>query len=133
MVDRGNSRIGIHHTWFDLLWGAYLLTKTLHWGGVELPDFFAHYFTDLLCMPIVFGLSSEVLRWIGGELYAWLSPAKLIAGLIYFSIFFEFVLPKWNTGATGDPLDILCYLIGTIFFWYIQGVYSHFSSSSTVS
>ena len=100
-----------------------LVYFVLQWGHLrqEMPSFFAHHLTDVLCLPLVLGVVLAVHRQRLGA-PSWRLPRwhGLSAVLIY-SIYFELILPRLDGRATGDPLDGLSYLAGWFLFeWLIN-------------
>lgn len=94
-------------------WANQYLEKSL---GIIVP-FYHAYGDDLMAMPVVFGICLQLMRWfhpLKSELT--FSKKQLLIGLIYFSVVFELVLPRLSTAYTADPLDVLCYSIGTWVF-----------------
>ena len=94
-------------------WVNQYLEKSL---GIFVPIYHA-YGDDLMAMPVVFGLCLQVMRWIhplGSQLT--FSRKQVISGLAYFSIVFEIVLPLISKTYTADPLDVICYGLGTLVF-----------------
>ena len=122
MVNRSYPRIGVHHIWFDLVWSVYLLIKLFQWAGLGLPELINSHLTDLLCIPVILGFSGEILIKVYGKGKAHLSLLQIVFATAYVSVFFEYVLPKFNVNATGDPLDVVCYGLGALAFTFIQGV-----------
>lgn len=94
-------------------WVNQYLEKSL---GIFIP-FYHAYGDDLMAMPVVFGLCLQVMRWIhplGSQLT--FSRKQVIIGLAYFSIVFEIVLPLISKTYTADPIDVICYSLGTLVF-----------------
>ena len=44
----------------------------------------------------------------------------IIVMTLYYSVIFEFILPKFSLKYTADYYDVLCYGIGAILFYYHQ-------------
>lgn len=85
--------------------------------GIFLPVYHS-YGDDLLAMPVVFAICLQVMRWIhpsGSQLV--FTGRQLLVGLLYFSLVFELALPKLSPVYVSDPLDVLCYALGTWIFW----------------
>jgi len=48
-------------------------------------------------------------------------PLSMIAfAVVYVSIVFEFVMPKFSARYTADPMDIVFYALGALFFFLFQ-------------
>lgn len=75
--------------------------------------------TDLLCMPIVLSillLVTQVLKKDKNLTLPWYAVALTV---VYWSIYFEWYLPKQSGIYTSDQMDVYMYIIGGIayFFW----------------
>ena len=93
----------------------YLLVRVARIMDWPWPDFLLYQLTDFLSLPLVFIL----IKWlmIKSRLFPNFKelPLIAIAGLfIYWSWYFEFYLPKTDPRHTGDMLDVLMYLIGSV-------------------
>lgn len=97
-----------------LFWLNQYLEKSL---GIFVPIYHA-YGDDLMAMPVVFGICLQLMRWIyplKSELI--FSKKQLLIGLTYFSVVFELLLPRLSTTYTADPVDVICYMLGTWAFF----------------
>jgi hypothetical protein len=89
-------------------------------GGFSIPIFHS-YLDDLLCMPIILGLSTQIIQWIHPVrgLY-FLDRNAIIITVLFYSILFEVILPFLNPSIyTADWVDIIMYSIGAILFYYL--------------
>lgn len=76
------------------------------------------HLTDLLAVPVVANLGLWFQRNLAGKnsIYI-LKPGHVIFIVIYISIIFEWLLPKYNPAKfTGDWIDVLLYILGGLFF-----------------
>lgn len=91
-----------------------ILEKVLH-IHISLLD---KYLDPLLAMPIF--LSGILLErryvFYKTEEY-FLSPIDIIASTLFMSIIAEVLFPYWNKGFTADWWDVLCYVLGSIYFY----------------
>lgn len=99
---------------------VYLVHLWLKFGQVPVPGFFSHYFADLLCMPLLLGYALLFMRWFRGEPDLRLSTAMILAGVIYVSVVFEWILPHFFRRYTADGWDVVMYGIGGSIFWTLQ-------------
>ncbi|WP_375578573.1 magnesium citrate secondary transporter [Marivirga tractuosa] len=77
------------------------------------------YLDDLVCMPIILGLGTQVIQWIHPvkDLY-FLDKNAIIITVIFYSILFEGILPFVNPSIyTADWIDIVLYALGGIMFY----------------
>lgn len=86
---------------------------------VNLPLFINNYLNDILSIPITLFVVLAVIRGIKGENYK-LSKPMIISVVIYYSIYFEYYLPQFNTRYTADYIDVICYCLGGVLFHLIQ-------------
>ena len=67
-------------------------------------------------MPILLGLSHYILTKITNRFISFSLP-QLIGAVIYVSVVFEIVLPRYSTTYTGDRIDIVMYTMGTVIYY----------------
>lgn len=94
-------------------WANQYLEKSMR---IFVPLYHS-YGDDLMAMPVVFGLCLQLMRWfhpMGDQLT--FSNKQVLIGLVYFSVVFEIILPLVSKTYTADPIDVLCYGLGTIVF-----------------
>lgn len=79
------------------------------------------YLDDLVCMPIILGLGTQIIQWIHPvkNLY-FLDKNAIIITVVFYSILFEAILPFVNPSIyTADWIDIVMYSVGAILFYNI--------------
>lgn len=105
------------HFWIPalLFWVNQYLEKV---QGVFIP--FVHsYFDDLLAMPVILGITLQVFRWIHRAKGAFVfTKIQILVGTAYISFLFEVLLPQWSDKYTADPWDVLCYGLGSVYFYF---------------
>ena len=77
------------------------------------------YLDDLVCMPIILGLGTQIIQWIHPvkNLY-FLDKNAIILTVIFYSILFEGILPFLNPIIyTADWIDIALYALGGYMFY----------------
>ena len=99
------------HIIFIVIYGLTLYSKYY----LYIQPFLNYYLADLLCMPIVFYLTVEIFRI--AKLEPKLSLLKILIGIIYFFILFEFLLPKYSFKYTGDWFDVFMYFLGGLIYF----------------
>lgn len=79
------------------------------------------YLDDLLCMPIILGLSTQIIQWVHpAEQYYYLSKNYIIISVVFFSIIFELLYPFiYPQSYTGDPVDVFFYALGGFLFYQL--------------
>jgi hypothetical protein len=116
------SRIMIGHisnkkSWFAIaaLYSIHFIAKS---NEVLLFGDFSFYIGDLLCIPLVLGLTLILMQIIYSTNQIRVSTSQIIITVIIFSLMFEWVLPKYLFIGTSDPKDIFMYVIGGFMFYY---------------
>lgn len=99
---------------------AYLVHLYLKFSEALVPVFFSHYFADLLCMPLLLSYALLFMRWFRGEPDLHLSTAMILAGVVYVSVVFEWILPHFFRRYTSDVWDVVMYGIGGMFYYCFQ-------------
>ncbi|SHJ14215.1 hypothetical protein SAMN04487911_11226 [Arenibacter nanhaiticus] len=108
--------------------GAWILTfsvvataiYSLQRLGVSLPIWINNYVNDFLCMPIVLFVCQFGIRKIKRNNNIRLSLPIMLSLSLYYAIYFEYFLPKVSLRYTADPIDVLLYFIGALFFYVIE-------------
>lgn len=88
--------------------------------NVSLPKFVNNYVNDLLCMPLVLGLLTFLIRYFKKDKYFSFPLAFVLLLATYYSIYFEYYLPKINPRYTADWIDVLLYFFSSIAFFFFQ-------------
>jgi hypothetical protein len=115
----------VKHTWFKthlvvaVFFLIFLVNYLLQHLGIS-SSFSRNYLDDLLAMPIIFYLAQVLMRWVTRNKSLKLDLTMLILGFFWVSISFEWILPKYFEHLTADWLDVLCYAIGTVFFYFMN-------------
>lgn len=94
--------------------GQYLLQH----AGVHIPLVHA-YLDDLLCMPLLLFPVLWLFRRFMGAFYVF-PAAYPILTWVALCVVFEGLVPLQNPRFTADGLDMLCYGLGGVLFWYMQ-------------
>jgi hypothetical protein len=88
--------------------------------SINIPYVHA-YLDDLLCLPIILGLSTQIIQWIHpARNYYYLSKTHLIIAVIFFSVVFELIYPlAYPENFTADAVDVIFYAIGGLLFYWV--------------
>lgn len=92
----------------------------LQFYKIPLPIFINNYLNDFLIIPIVLSLSLIVLRKIREDSVLLLTIPVIVYVFVCYSVFFEYYMPKINSRYTSDIVDVLMYLLGSIWFYMLQ-------------
>lgn len=95
-----------------LSWLSYLFIFIAKKSGFPLPYFFKCYFADLLALPLILGAATFLLKKYTVNEQFYLSSFKILVACLYFSVLFEWLLPRYSTAYTGDFMDVICYFTG---------------------
>jgi len=101
-------------TW-AVLAAVYVLFKSAQRNGIEMPLLHG-WFSDVLCMPIVLGAVQFTIK-LFRPTFA-LSGVMVAVAVIYFTLVFEWWLPQSSSIYTSDWLDVLCYALGGLAFYF---------------
>ena len=89
--------------------------------GIRLPVFVNNHLNDLLIVPI--NLFAVQMLWgILNGTTVFLRFSIVASSVLFYSIFFEFILPQFNSRYTADGWDVLCYVAGGVLFYLYQHV-----------
>lgn len=86
--------------------------------------FFHSYFNDLWLIPCALPPILWLHRWLGVRSHDKAPQFSEIAGhLVFWSVLFEWIGPKFVSHTTGDPLDVTAYAGGAILagLWWNRG------------
>ena len=87
---------------------------------IQLPRFINNYTNDFLILPIVLTICLFVLQKIRQDNSFTISIAIIIYMVLFYTVFFEIIMPKVSERYTADTLDFLMYSLGGLWFWYLQ-------------
>ena len=123
MVSVGKILNSIHRRPFNIISmvivsALYVLNNTCIKPNTigKFHVFMVSYFNDLIC-PLWFLAYVNLLLITNDKeiIHLWkLLTICLMAGLVW-----EFVAPLVKKGSVTDPLDLVCYAIGTLAYWII--------------
>lgn len=76
------------------------------------------YLNDVACIPVIAGISLMCLNLIFKNIYR-LSIYQVAFIVIYVSVMFEFILPRFDDRVTADLIDVFCYQIGGLAYYIL--------------
>lgn len=87
--------------------------------GVFIP--FVHaYLDDLLAIPVILGITLQIYKKIHPKRERFtFTKTQILVAVIYVSVVFEWFLPKYSSTYIGDILDVLCYVLGSVYFYFL--------------
>jgi hypothetical protein len=97
---------------------AYLVNRfLLIW--LHLPQYQVPYLNDLLCLPVTLTLALFLQQqFFPATARRRLNPAQVVFTVLYFSVFFEGILPALAARYTRDWLDVVAYAAGGLLFYF---------------
>ena len=76
---------------------------------------FQFWFNDVLLMPCALPPVLLAQRWLGLRTHdAAPTVGEILGHLAFWSVLFEVIGPHWMRHATGDPLDVVAYVLGAL-------------------
>lgn len=88
--------------------------------SMPLPSLINNYVNDLLCLPLLLGAMTFVIRRLKKDSSFQLSFGFVIFLACYYSLYFEYYLPRVNPRYTADWIDVVLYFSGGILFYFIE-------------
>ncbi len=85
--------------------------------GLFLPAIISNYVNDLLCLPLVLGGISFAIRLLKKDEYFRFPLTAILLMAAYYSVYFEYYLPKNNPRYTSDWVDVVLYFTGALLFY----------------
>lgn len=85
-------------------------------NNYEIHYFFTGYFDDIMAPLLLFSYINLLLSLRNEEIY---SLKYLIIIIIVCSFVWEYLVLFVKPTTVSDPVDILCYFLGTLIYWII--------------
>ena len=93
----------------------FFINQLIEVFGVK-SELLYSYLDDVLFFPVVLMLVLFLERIRSSNHNYVLSKSWVVISYLFFSFLFEFVYPIISSRFTRDPIDIIAYLIGVLFF-----------------
>jgi hypothetical protein len=78
------------------------------------------YFDDLLALPVILGITLQLYRLMHPKKEAFsFTKIQIFIALIYVSVVFEWFLPKFSKTYTSDLMDVVCYSLGALYYYFL--------------
>jgi hypothetical protein len=87
-------------------------------SGFQLPSLINNYVNDLLCLPLTLGVITYIIRDFKKDNSFELSIGFIVLLTGYYSFYFEYYLPQFNSRYTADFIDVVLYFIGGFAFFF---------------
>lgn len=85
---------------------------------VPLPKLINNYANDLLCLPLALGVITYIIRWLKKDVFFELSFVFVILLSGFYSFYFEYYLPQFDSRYTGDWIDVILYFSGAFAYFF---------------
>ncbi|MDP1812357.1 MAG: hypothetical protein Q8K66_13225 [Sediminibacterium sp.] len=102
----------------------YVINFFLKRNGI-FCGFSKYYLNDILFIPVVIGIMILIEKKSGIVNFK-IGVKELFIIIIFASVFFEGFLPLIDKRQTGDILDVGCYALGGIIYFFVN--YKYFSA-----
>lgn len=94
--------------------------KALEYTG-SAPSLLSSYFEDIIALPLMLLIAQWLIRKLHVKWRAFkVNIRDVIVITIGFALYFEGVLPVFDSRFTPDPIDIFCYASGSLIFLWIN-------------
>ena len=90
--------------------------------SVPLPFLINNYVNDLLCLPLLLGAMTFVIRLLKKDNSFKFSIGFVVFLACYYSFYFEYYLPKVNPRYTADWIDVILYFSGGFAFFFSKSI-----------
>ncbi len=100
----------------------FLLLQLLQYFSIGLPNWVVFYVNDFLCMPIVLFICLQILKIFTKDPSQQLPYLPALVLTIFYSVYFELILPQFTERYTSDFLDVIMYMCGSLIFLLLQEI-----------
>ncbi len=99
---------------------TYIIVQFWRWSNTPIPTLVNSYLTDIICMPIVLGLSTIIVSIIkrGQTIFIRFSTVTLLT--LLYALIFEGILPHQSAKYTADFYDVIMYILGAYTYFFCQ-------------
>ncbi|WP_310283824.1 hypothetical protein [Flavobacterium piscis] len=87
---------------------------------IDIPFWINNYVNDFLCLPVVLGYITLLFRWLKKDKTYKISLWAVLCLASYYSFYFEYYLPAYNTRYSADIIDVFLYFSGGLFFYLLN-------------
>jgi hypothetical protein len=85
---------------------------------LPLPALINNYVNDLLCLPLVLGAITYVIRSLKKDASFELPIGFIVVLAGFYSFYFECYLPQFNSRYTADFIDVILYFTAGFAFFF---------------
>lgn len=102
--------------WFWPMLGIYTILYCSNRLGFVYQPLIQYYLADLLAVPVMATISLWLMRYCLQQKDLVLLKWQLILIVVLCSVCFELCLPRFMPRYVSDPIDVLMYILGGLFF-----------------
>ncbi|MDT0643008.1 hypothetical protein RM553_09235 [Zunongwangia sp. F363] len=73
-------------------------------------------------MPVVLGICLKTVQWLKQDKQLNLKILPILSLTVFYSLYFELLLPEIMSRYTADFLDVIMYFSGAVLFFLMQHV-----------
>lgn len=117
------------HVYVAISLAVFLFVQTLKFYSFSNPIWIFNYLNDFLTIPIVATICLHAVWFVKKDTTIRLNLFTIISLVIMFSVYFEYYLPMQSNRYTADVWDVVCYALGGLVFYLLQGNFFRFSTS----
>lgn len=86
---------------------------------MPLTTIINNYVNDLLFLPLTLGALTCIIRWLKKDVFFELSFVFVHLLASFYSFYFEYYLPQFNSRYTADWIDVILYFSGAFAYFFI--------------
>lgn len=110
----------LFNPWFLTGCIVWLVVITLRRAGHPLP-YLNGYLTDGFAIPVIANLGLWFQRVVVYRTNYYVLSVWHVAFIVaYVSLVFEWLLPRWSSRYTGDSIDVILYIAGGFFYFFVM-------------
>jgi uncharacterized membrane protein len=85
---------------------------------------------DLLAIPVILGMMLQIYKKIHPRRDKFIfTKTQILVAVIYVSVVFEWFLPRYSSTYIGDFWDVVCYVLGAVYFYFLVNQAATFHAS----
>jgi hypothetical protein len=103
--------------------GTWWIVHLFRWGGHPIP-LLNNWLTDLVFIPVVSHIALVFTRQLLRNTGYRYPLSFLLWMAAYTAIVFEYILPFFSANTTADPLNVLAYFTGAVYYYCVHQQWS---------
>lgn len=119
VVQRNSAFITFKKVLYLMLFLIALAIYIMQRLQMSLPTILNNYVNDLLFLPLTLGAITYIICWLKKDVFFELSFVFVFLLASFYSFYFEYYLPQFNSRYTGDWIDVILYFSGAFAYFFI--------------